>query len=50
MSKEGLQLRATATVKLTKLDDKGNVVGVDEHIVELTKEEAESLWHSQQQA
>lgn len=47
---EGLNLKATARVTLTKLDENGSVVGTEEHEVELTKEEAEALWHSQQQA
>lgn len=50
MANEGLQLRATARVKLTKLDENGKLIGVEEHEVELTKEEAEALWRSQQQA
>ena len=44
-----LQLQAVAHVKLTKLDDKGNIIEVVENTVELTEEEAEALWHSQQQ-
>lgn len=44
-----LNIKATAHVKLTKIDDKGNEI-VEEHDVELTQEEAEELWHSQQQA
>ena len=47
---EGLQLKATARVKLTKLDEFGNVLGIEEHDVELTEEEAKSIWDSQQQA
>lgn len=47
---EGLKLRAVARVKLTKLDENGKVIEVTEQEVELTKEEAEALWHSQQQA
>ena len=50
MANEGLQLKATARVKLTKLDENGNVIGVDEQEIDLTKEEAEALWLSQQQA
>lgn len=50
MANEGLSLTATARVKLTRLNENGEVIGVDEHTVELTKEEAEALWHSQQQA
>ena len=47
---EGLQLTATAKVKLTKLDEHGNVIGVEEQTIQLTEEEAKNLWHSQQQA
>jgi hypothetical protein len=50
MASEGLQLKATARVRLTKLDESGKVIGVEEHEVELTEEEAHTLWHSQQQA
>lgn len=50
MANEGLQLKATATVRLTKLDETGNVIDVEEHTVDLTEEEATALWHSQQQA
>lgn len=46
---EDLNLKAVARVKLTKLDKAGNVVEVDEHEVELTREEANALWQSQQQ-
>lgn len=49
MNKEGLNISATARVKLTKLDEKGNVVEVIEKDVDLTREEAQALWHSQQQ-
>ena len=45
---EGLQIRATAHVKLTKIDDKGNTT-VEEHDVDLTEEEARQLWLSQTQ-
>lgn len=47
---DGLRLTAKATVKLTKLDENGNVIEVVEQEVNLTREEAEALWHSQQQA
>ena len=47
---EGLTLRAKARVTITKYDEQGNFIGSEEHEVELTKEEAEALWHSQQQA
>lgn len=49
MPNEGLFLSATAKVKLTKLDENGNVVSVEEHTVNLSKEEAEAIWLSQQQ-
>ena len=44
-----LNLAAKAKVKLTKLDEAGNVIETYEHEVDLTREEAEALWHSQQQ-
>ena len=44
-----LPLKATAHVKLIKLDDNGNEIGVEEHEVNLTEEEAKALWQSQQQ-
>lgn len=44
-----LSLTAKAHVKLTKLDENGSVIGIEEHEVDLTREEAEALWHSQQQ-
>jgi hypothetical protein len=46
---EGLQLKATAHVKISKYDEDGALIGVEEHDVELTEKEAEALWHSQQQ-
>ena len=46
---EGLNLKATAQVTITKLDENGNVIGVEKHEVNLSREEAEALWHSQQQ-
>lgn len=46
---EGLNIKATAVVKLTKLDADGKVIGVEEQKIELTEKEAEALWHSQQQ-
>ena len=49
MPNEGLKLSAKATVKLTKLDEHGNIIEVCEQEVDLTREEAEALWHSQQQ-
>lgn len=50
MPTEGLNLKATAHVKLTKCDELGNVIEVIEKDVELTRKEAEELWRSQQQA
>lgn len=47
---EGLQLKATARVKLTKLDNDGNIVAVEEHEIQLTEQEVEAIWQSQQQA
>lgn len=46
---DGLQLKATAHVKLTKVDENGNVIGIEEHDVKLTEEEAKNLWLLQQQ-
>lgn len=46
---EGLNLKATAKVTLTKLDENGQVIGVEEREINLTKEEASELWHSLQQ-
>lgn len=46
---ESIQLNAKAKVKITKLDDAGNVIGVEEHEVNLTEEEAKAIWDSQQQ-
>ena len=48
MANEGLNIKATAKVKLTKLDANGCVIGVEERTVELTDEEATALWRSQQ--
>lgn len=45
---EGLSITASAKFKLTKLDEHGNVIGIEEKEIDLTREEAESLWHSQQ--
>ena len=45
---DNISLTATVNVKITKYDSDGNVVGVDEHLTELTEEEAKKLWHSQQ--
>ena len=44
-----LKLTATARVKLTKLDEHGKVIGIEEKTIPLTEEEAKELWHSQQQ-
>ena len=49
MANEGLSITAKAKVKLTKLDEAGNVIDLIEQEVDLTREEAEALWHSQQQ-
>lgn len=46
---EGFNLTATAHVKLTKLDEAGNVIGFEEREVKLTEEEAKELWLLQQQ-
>lgn len=45
---EGLNINATAKVKLKKLDSSGNVISEEEHEVVLTEKEAEALWHLQQ--
>lgn len=44
-----IKLMATANVKVTKLDESGKVISIEEHSLELSREEAEKLWHSQQQ-
>lgn len=46
---DGLNIKAIANVKLTKLDELGNVIETKQHEVNLTREEAEALWLSQQQ-
>lgn len=46
---EGLNLKATAKVTLTKLDEHGNVIGVEQHEIDLTQKEASELWRSLQQ-
>ena len=46
---EGLNLKATAKVTLTKLDENGKVIGVETREIDLTKKEASELWHSLQQ-
>lgn len=46
---DGLRLRATARVTITKQDENGNVLGVETHDVELTEEEAKAIWDSQMQ-
>jgi hypothetical protein len=50
MAQEGLKLTATARVTLTKLDEDGNIIGVEESDVTLTEEEAHAIWQSQTQA
>ena len=47
---EDIKLKATAKVKLTKKDDKGNIIELQEREIALTEKEAKELWHSQQQA
>ena len=49
MPNEGLNVTAKARVKLTKLDEHGEVIGIEEHEVNLSREEAEALWRSRQQ-
>lgn len=46
---EGLTMRATARVTIKKYDENGALIGIEESEVDLTKEEAEALWRSQQQ-
>ena len=47
---ESFHLKATARVKLIKQDSiTGEILGVEEHEVTLTEEEAKELWRSQQQ-
>lgn len=46
---EGLNISATAIVKLKKYDASGNLVSEEKHEVSLTEKEAEALWHLQQQ-
>lgn len=46
---EDLKLKATAVVKITKLDEAGNIIEVEERTIALTEEEAKELWLSQQQ-
>lgn len=46
---EDINLTATAKVTLTKLDENGNVIGVEQREIDLTKKEASELWHSLQQ-
>ncbi len=46
---EGLNLKATARVTIKKYDEDGVFIGIEEHDVELTNEEASNLWHSLQQ-
>ena len=47
---ESINIKATANVKLKKLDSSGKVIGEEEHNVVLTEKEAEALWHLQQKA
>lgn len=46
---DGLNIKATALIKLTKLDELGKVIGVEEHEIELSEEEVKVLCPSQQQ-
>lgn len=46
---DGLNITAKAVVKLTKLDELGKVIETTEKEIDLTREEAEALWHLQQQ-
>lgn len=46
---DGLKLKATAKVLLTKLDENGCVIATEERCIDLTDEEAKDLWHSLQQ-
>lgn len=46
---EGINLKATAKVTLTKLDEDGKVIGVDVREIDLTQKEASELWRSLQQ-
>jgi hypothetical protein len=46
--KEELNISAKAHVKLTKIDDKGHTISVEEHESNLTEEEAQELWRLQQ--
>lgn len=47
---DGLNINATAKVKIVKQDNSGNIIGIEEHETTLTEEEAKSLWDLQQQA
>lgn len=47
---DSANLKATARVTITKYDEHGVKIGAEEHLVELTNEEAKELWRSQQQA
>lgn len=49
MAQEGLRVRARAHVRVLKYDENGALMGVEEHDVDLTEEEAIALWLSQQQ-
>lgn len=46
---EDINLKAIAKVTLTKLDENGNVIGVDTREIDLSKKEANDLWRSLQQ-
>lgn len=49
MVDNGLKIEAKAKVMLTKLDENNQVIGYEEHEVNLSEEEAKELWHLQQQ-
>lgn len=48
MAIEGLNVTAKAHVKLVKLDESGKIISTTEQDIDLSREEAESLWRSQQ--
>lgn len=49
MAQEGLRLTAKVVVKIRKYDEDMNLIGYEEHKVDLTEEEAKAIWLSQQQ-
>lgn len=46
---DGMRLKATAHVRLSKFDENGRQIEVIEQDIELTEEEAKSICQSQQQ-